>query len=556
VNQHPVFAWSDALVDEYAAMRPMNATMMGIAGHDHRWDDLSPAGFAAYGEQVSRWERALAALPPATARWDALAVAVCRDFVALERDALDHGDHRVDLNNIASAFQLVRMVFDQMDTSTTAGWEAVAARLEGLRGVLAGHRASLAEGLAHGQRVAARQVRACVEQGVVAASENGPFAALAARAEGDAALDPALARRVIDGADAAREAFADYRAWLEREYLPRSAEHDAVGRERYVRAARRFVGATVDPEETCAWGWSEVRRLWDEILRVGAEVSSARTLPALYAQLREDPRFTAPDRDAFLRVMRERQARALADLDGSHFDIPAAIKTVDVKIAPQGGPLGAYYVPPSEDFSRAGSVWYSLAGDGPFPLFDEVTTAYHEGFPGHHLQCGLQVYLRENLCRVHRLAYGYSGYAEGWALYAEQLMDELGYFEAPAYRVGMLAMQLVRACRVAFDIGAHLGLRIPDDAPFEPGEAWTYERGVAFFRDVGGLSQEHAESEVTRYLGWPGQAISYKVGQREMLSLRDAWNARGMGTLKEFHHRVLDVGNVSLEVLRGLVLGA
>ena len=129
MNQHPVFAWSDALVDEYAAMRPMNATMMGIAGHDHRWDDLSPAGFAAYGEQVSRWERALAALPPATARWDALAVAVCRDFVALERDALDHGDHRVDLNNIASAFQLVRMVFDQMDTSTAAGWEAVAARL-------------------------------------------------------------------------------------------------------------------------------------------------------------------------------------------------------------------------------------------------------------------------------------------------------------------------------------------------------------------------------------------------------------------------------------------
>jgi uncharacterized protein (DUF885 family) len=166
------------------------------------------------------------------------------------------------------------------------------------------------------------------------------------------------------------------------------------------------------------------------------------------------------------------------------------------------------------------------------------------------------VYLRENLCRVHRLAYGYSGYAEGWALYAEQLMDELGYFEAPAYRIGMLAMQLVRACRVAFDIGAHLDLRIPDDAPFEPGEAWTYERGVAFFRDVGGLSQEHAESEVTRYLGWPGQAISYKVGQREMLSLRDGWNARGMGTLKEFHHRVLDVGNVSLEVLRGLVLGA
>ncbi|MFO0629132.1 MAG: DUF885 domain-containing protein [Polyangiales bacterium] len=555
MNRHPIFALSDALIDEYAALRPINATMMGIAGHDHRWDDLSPAGFAAYGAQVERWTRALDALPPATDRWDVLAVAVCRDFVALEGDAIAHGDHRVDLNIIASAFQTVRMVFDQMSTATPEGWHAVATRLEGVRDVLAGHRASLVEGLASGQRVAARQVRACVRQGVVAGSDEGPFAALARRAADDATLDAALVRRVKSGSEGARAAFADYSAWLQETYLPQSAAEDAVGRARYVRAARRFVGATVDPEETCAWGWSEVRRLWDEILRVGATVSSARTLPALYAQLREDPRFTVPDREAFLGEMRARQARALAELDGSHFDIPAAIKSVDVKLAPPGGPIGAYYVPPSEDLSRPGSVWYSLAGDGPFALFDEVTTAYHEGFPGHHLQCGLQVYLRENLCRVHRLAYGYSGYAEGWALYAEQLMDELGYFEAPAYRIGMLAMQLVRACRVAFDIGAHLGLRIPADAPFAPGEAWTFDRGVAFLRDVGGLTQEHAESEVTRYLGWPGQAISYKVGQREMLALRDAWNARRMGPLKAFHHRVLGVGNVSLEMLRGVVLG-
>ncbi|MEZ4392874.1 MAG: DUF885 domain-containing protein [Polyangiales bacterium] len=554
MNRHPVFALSESLVDQYAALRPMNATMMGVAGHDHRWDDLSPAGVAAYAAEVERWEAQLDALPPAVDRWDALAVAVCRDWVALERDALAHADHRVDLNNIASPFQTIRMVFDQMSTATPEGWEAIAARLFGLPEALAGYRASLSEGLSRGELVAARQVRACVEQGRVAASKDGPFGAIEAQLASSEVPDE-LAARVREGVRVACAAYGELTDWLNDTYLPRAPEREGVGRARYLRAARRFVGAEIQPEETHAWGWSEVRRLQGEILRLGDEICGARTLPELYAHLRSDPAFASENRETFLETMRARQARAMADLDGSHFDIPAAIRHVDVKVAPPGGPLGAYYVPPSEDLSRPGSIWYSLSGEGPFPLYDEVTTAYHEGFPGHHLQCGLQVYLREKLCRVHRLAYGYSGYAEGWALYAEQLMDELGYFESPAYRVGMLAMQLVRACRVAFDVGAHLGFAIPDDAPFAPGEAWTFERGVEFFQSFGGLAEDHAVSEVTRYLGWPGQAISYKVGQREMLALRDAWIAAGRGPLKEFHHRVLDVGNVSLDMLRELVLG-
>lgn len=555
MSTHPVFALSDELVNQYSALRPMNATMMGVAGHDHEWDDLSPEGFARYHSEVMRWQRELDALPPGDERWSALALAVCRDWIALERDALEHGDHRVDLNNIASAFQSIRMVFDQMNTSSRAGWEAVAARLEGLGAALNGYQRTLADGAARGERVAARQVRACVAQGRVAASTEGPFSQLEARWSALGLEDPSLDARLRAGVASARSGYQAISDWLEASYLPAAPEADGVGRERYLRAARRFLGMTINPEETCTWGWTEVKRLQAEILRVGAETSSARTLPALFAHLRADPAFTAANRDEFLGAMRARQARALAELDGSHFDIPEAIKRVEVKVAPPGGPLGAYYVPPSEDLSRPGTVWYSLSGEGPFALYDEVTTAYHEGFPGHHLQCGLQVYLREKLCRVHRLAYMYSGYAEGWALYAEQLMDELGYFETPAFRIGMLAMQLVRACRVAFDIGAHLGIPIPEDAPFEPGAAWTFERGVTFFEEFGGLPRDHAESEVTRYLGWPGQAISYKVGQREMLTLRDAWIRERRGSLKDFHHRVLDVGNVSLEMLRGLVLG-
>lgn len=555
MTKHPVFALSDALIDEFSALRPMMATMMGVPGHDHRWDDLSPAGFATYAAAVEAWAARVDALPPPEDRWDALAVAVCRDWVALERDALAHGDHRVDLNNIASNFQNIRMCFDMIDASTAQGWSAIATRLESIRAPLEGYRDTLAEGLARGEKVSARQVRACVAQGRVNASADGYFHGLPAAFDASGVGDPALRARIVAAAPLAAGAYAALSDWLEGEYLPHAREEDGVGRARYVRAARRFVGMDIDPEETCAWGWSEVRRLRDEILRVGREIAPVSSVVELFTLLRGDASRGVADRESFLAEMRARQARALSELDGTRFDIPEPIKRVDVKIAPPGGPLGAYYVPPSEDLSRPGTVWYSLEGDGPFPLYDEVTTAYHEGFPGHHLQCGLQVYLRENLCRVHRLAYMYSGYAEGWALYAEQLMDELGYFERPEYRVGMLAMQLLRACRVAFDIGAHVGLRIPDDAPFHPGASWTFELGVEFMRDLGGLSEEHARSEVTRYLGWPGQAISYKVGQREMLALRGAWVAKhGPDSLKAFHHRVLDVGNVSLEMLRGLVL--
>jgi uncharacterized protein (DUF885 family) len=264
----------------------------------------------------------------------------------------------------------------------------------------------------------------------------------------------------------------------------------------------------------------------------------------------------APDRATFLAAMAERQQLALAAIE-PHFDVPAAVRRLEVREAPPGGPPGgAYYSPPSEDLSRPGTLWCSFGDNvGPFPLYDQVATAYHEGFPGHHLQCGVAATLTSDLCRLQRVLARYSGAAEGWALYAERLMAELGGYERPEYELGRLTNELVRACRVVFDIGAHLELPIPAHAPFHPGEPWSYALGVEFFRDLAGLPQERAESEVTRYLGWPAQAISYKVGERVILGLRADWlAARGAGSLREFHGRVLACGNVGLDVLRGQVL--
>ena len=149
-------------------------------------------------------------------------------------------------------------------------------------------------------------------------------------------------------------------------------------------------------------------------------------------------------------------------------------------IAPPGGAAAMYYTGPSEDFSRPGRTWYPTQGRTTFPLWREVSTCYHEGVPGHHLQVAQVKYLSEQLSRYQR-AFGFlSGHGEGWALYAERLMGELGYLDDPAYELGMLGAQAMRAVRVIVDIGMHLELPIPASERYHPGETWTGELALPF----------------------------------------------------------------------------
>ncbi len=240
----------------------------------------------------------------------------------------------------------------------------------------------------------------------------------------------------------------------------------------------------------------------------------------------------------------------MSQLDGQHFDVPDELKVVSVNIAPPGGALGAWYSSPSEDFSRSGSIWYAPGERKRLPYWQEVATAYHEGFPGHHLQVGTAVMQRESLSRFERLVVWYSGAGEGWALYAERLMDELGFFEKPEYRLGLLASQLFRATRVVVDIGCQLEKLIPDHAPLHAGEPWDFNRAVDYMEKIGLQARDVATSEVKRYLGWAAQAISYKVGEREILDIRHHAMEREGFDRKDFHRRMLEGGAIRLDHLR------
>jgi uncharacterized protein (DUF885 family) len=361
--------------------------------------------------------------------------------------------------------------------------------------------------------------------------------------------DPEAVAAAVSRARVAAGEFAD---WLESTYLPAANPADAVGEDRYLEGTRYFLGMDLDPDETYEWGWSEVHRLRGEMEATAAEIDPDRSIQEVINLLDTDPDRSAPDHQSFAEFVKAIQAIAVEQLDGTAFDVPDEIREVTVNIAPPGGSLGAWYHGPSEDFSRPGSIWYAPGERTRIPYWQEVSTAYHEGFPGHHLQVGIAVLQREMLSRFHRQFVWYSGAGEGWALYAERLMDELGYFENPEHRLGLVASQLFRSTRVVVDIGTQLEKIIPSDAPLHQGRVWDYDLAVDYMERVALQPRDMAESEVKRYLGWPGQAISYKVGEREILDIRKQTRAREGADFdqKEFHRRLLEAGAIRLDHLR------
>ena len=460
----------------------------------------------------------------------------------------DSGHWKRDINHIYSPFQRARDTFDVAPKDSAKAWDDVTARLSTFDRLLAGYRASLEVGLQEKDTAAHRQVASLIDQVRSVAGDDSrflPFPELAAASGGDR-------DRVADAVARARAAAGDFADWLESGYLPLARSEDAVGEDRYLEGAEYFLGTALDPHETYEWGWSEVHRLTGEMKTTAAEIDPELSIEEVINLLDTDPARSAPDHEAFARFVQDIQTQAVTQLDGTAFDVPDQIRRVTVNIAPPGGSLGAWYHAPSEDFTRPGSIWYAPGERTRIPFWQEVSTAYHEGFPGHHLQVGFALLQREKLSRFHRQFIWYSGAGEGWALYAERLMDELGYFENAEYRLGLLASQLFRSTRVVVDIGTQLQKTIPHSALLHPGETWDYDLAVDYMEKVGLQARDVAESEVKRYLGWPAQAIAYKVGEREILDLRERAIARqGSGfDPKDFHRRLLEAGAIRLDHLR------
>jgi uncharacterized protein (DUF885 family) len=545
-------AVADAYTDTLVRLNPSFATILGVPGHDTEFQDFSPAGIGEFAASARETLAALDGLDPVD-DVDAVTLDAMRERLGLQLEFHDSGWDKAELNNIESPAQNIRSIFDLMPSDTEEHWENIAGRAANVPGAIRGYIESLRAAKDAGRVSAARQVAIVMEQTGKYAAEDGFFAKLAAGATtGDGPLPAALHKKLDAGAAAARGAYAELAAFLRDELLPAAPAKDAVGRERYALASRGFLGAAVDLEETYAWGIGELERIIAAQEAVANEIRPGASVAEAKQVLNNDPARQLKGKDALKAWMQELSDRAITELSGVHFDIPDVMKTLECLIAPtdEGG---IYYTGPTDDFSRPGRMWWSVpAGEDTFTTWAETTTVFHEGVPGHHLQVATAVYRRELLNSWRRNVCWTSGHGEGWALYAEKLMEELGYLKDPGDHMGMLDMQRMRAARVVFDIGVHLELDIPGRWGSGP---WTPEKGFEFLKANLDISEGNLQFEFARYLGWPGQAPSYKVGQRLWEQIRNELEARPGFDLKAFHTKALNIGSVGLDTLKRAMLG-
>ena len=550
-------AIAEAYVTTSARLNPLAATAMGIAGYDHLMTDFSPAGWQAQADAARAVLAQLATATPVD-EIDRVTLAAMRERIGLDLELHEADEWIGALNNIASPVQELRDSFDLMPTSTPEHWENIAARLLALPGAAAGVIESLRLAASRGRVAAARQVQECVTQSERLAGPESFFTSFVTGKDVDAALDDSAAcqavrRDLADGAAAARSAYAELVAFLRDELAPQAPQADAVGRDRYTLWSRYFLGAAVDLEETYRWGVEELDRVIAEQEAVAAQIAGpGATVAQAIEVLDADESRVLSSTDALQAWMQSTSDSAVAALNGTHFEIPEPLLRLECRIAPtQTG--GIYYTGPSDDFTRPGRMWWSVPPEvTSFTTWREKTTVYHEGVPGHHLQVGQAVYERATLNSWRRLACWVSGHGEGWALYAERLMADLGFLDDPGDRLGMLDGQRMRAARVVLDLGVHLGLPCPQRWG---GGTWDADKAWEFLSANVNMPEGFLRFELNRYLGWPGQAPSYKVGQRLWETIRDdaAAAARTRGEehdLKAFHARALGLGSVGLDVLR------
>ncbi|MDA1362734.1 DUF885 domain-containing protein [Glycomyces luteolus] len=548
---------ADQYVEDVIALSPLTATSMGVPGHDHEIDDLSPAGLEAEAALTRKAIADLEAAEPVDER-ERVAKDAILERLRLQMERHEAGDTYLSLNVLASPVHGVRQIFDLMPKDGEEAAKNIAARLEAVPTAFEQYTETLRAEAAEGRVAAKRQVLEvathCDNWNGAKGIETDFWANLvnSVTVGGEPIRTGPLRIALSDGATRARYAATKFALFLREELAPQAPEKDAVGRDRYSRASRYFIGSAIDLEETYAWGWQELARIEADMRATAAKIKPDASIEEVVAFLDQDPNENMTDKAVFRDWMQDLADSTIADLADKHFDIPEQIRTIDCKIAPtEDGAI--YYTGPSEDFSRPGAMWWSVPeGQKLFGKWREKSTVYHEGVPGHHLQVGQTMARIELLNRFQRQMMWCSGHGEGWALYSERLMDELGYYdEDPAGRLGMLDAQAFRAARVVVDIGLHCEFAIPEDNPFgwRPGETWDGEKMYEFMRaHTRTIEDDMLNFERNRYLGWAGQAPSYKVGERLWMQARDDYKARKGAdfSLKQFHTDALNLGSMGL----------
>ena len=531
-----IFALADTLIEKKAELNPLLATMHGVPGYETILPDFSLARSAKEADLARATLETLESLTPID-EIDRIAGAVMRERLESELDLLDSYEAQILFSVLESPASAIRQIFEVMPTSTPDDLAVISARLGAIPDAHDSWRSALRDLQAMGRSASQRQVAGVAKQ--LAGYGQGAYQNFAMR------VDPTQSRGELSTAAIAADASClELSQWLTDSYFSKANPIDAVGSERYGRWARYYTGAALDLEETYQWGHAELDRINERMWELAKQIKpDAKSLTEVAKHLDDDEQYAIYGSDALLAKLCEFTFATTNEMNGTHFDIDERIMFCDARLAPEGTAAAPYYIPPNENLTRPGTTWFPTLGHDRFNWWRIASTWYHEAVPGHHLQCATVIVEKERLSRYQRTEGWTSGYGEGWALYAERLMDELGAFGEPGVEMGYLSMQALRAARVVVDIGMHLGFTGPD------GAAWNAASATKLMIERGLLETDFAESEVDRYLGLPGQAISYKVGERFWLEAREAARQR-LGdkfSLKRFHAYALRLGPMGLD---------
>ena len=535
-HRSPIFALSDSYVEKSARLSPMASTYLGITDLNDQLDDFSIAGRAVEADLSRATLAELDKLEPID-EIDRVAKSVMQERLTSSLQLHDSFESHINFNVLTSPPADIRQVFEMMPKESAADFENIAKRLLAVDKAHLSWISTIDTMAKKGKTVAQRQIDGIAKQ--LESYANGGYAAMAKNFDADGKY-PA----VHEAAKAAAASSAETAKYLRGTYMALATPNDAVGAERYAVWARYYTGSNLDLRATYEWGLADLAQITERMWKVAAQIKpDAKTLREVADYLDNAPEYKIHGKDAIIKKLLDFTQTAVTQLDGTHFDIDDRMKFCDARIAPEGSASAPYYMSPSEDMSRPGTTWLPLLGKDEVSWWHLASTWYHEAVPGHHLQVATSVLERDRLSRFQRFGAWISGYGEGWALYAERFMDDLGAFDEPGIEMGFLSAQALRATRIVIDIGMHLGYTD------ENGRVWDAVSGREALMNKALLDEHHATSETDRYLGWPGQAISYKVGEREWIAARENAKKR-LGaefSLKRFHAHALKIGPMGLD---------
>ena len=519
----------------------------GDRSGNNQWTDMSPEAFQRRYDDEGQFVQRLEQLEPATLTSDeqinrAMLLRQLRD----NRTEFEDGLHLIALN-MRSGPQHRHSMIDYLPMDSEQDYQDWLARLSALPEQLGDYRALLQEGIARERtqaQIVMSRVPAQIQNLITDDAAESPF--YRAFAEMPESFDEETRETLSSSAatiiaEEINPALQELLSFLEQDYLP-AARAPGIGslpggKQVYSRLAQHFTTTDLTPDEIHEIGLQEVARIRSEMLAVIEEVKFEGDIAAFNTFLRTDPQFYYDTPEALLegyQAVSKRLDPGLVKLFGKLPRAPYGVRPIPDEEAPDT--TTAYYMRPAIDGSRPGWYYVNLHQPAVRPKFEMEVLSVHESVPGHHLQIALAQELT-GLPEFRRNG-GFTAFIEGWGLYSERLGYDMGLYTDPYSRYGQLVYDMWRAVRLVVDTGIHYF-------------GWGRQRAIDYFLDNAAKSEADIINEIDRYIGWPGQALAYKIGQLKMLALRSKAEA-ALGDrfdIRSFHDHMLGAGALPLDIL-------